>query len=240
MSRFFSVDNPVWAAIDTFFKIMLLNVLWVICSLPVITMGASTTALIYACMKLHKKEGYVVKNFFHSFRENFCQATVLFLIFLAGGAFLVADILLGNQSHTVYGNLMRILAFVLAVPYSFTLTYVFAVQSKFVNRVKNTIRYAFWLSVQNWKYTILMLLLYVFLVWVNTTIVLINLLTLMFGVGAVMYICASYYERSFEPFLKTSGEEDEESTQEEGSDFAEPEIAGRVSGAGEEEADGQD
>lgn len=201
MSRFFSIDNPVWAAIDTFFKIMLLNVLWVVCSLPVFTMGASTTALTYACMKLRKKEGYVIQNFFHSFKENFGQATILFLIFLLGGVFLAADIILGNQSQTLYGNLMRILAFVLAVPYTFTLIYVFAVQSRFVNQVPDTIRYAFGLSIQNWKYTFLMIFLYVFLIWINTTIVLVNLLTLMFGVGAVMYICASYYEKIFEPFL---------------------------------------
>ena len=205
MSRFFSIDNPI----DTFFKIMLLNVLWVICSLPVLTMGASTTALTYACMKLRKKEGYVTKNFFHSFKENLGQATVLFLIFLAGGAFLAADMILGNQSQTMYGNLMRILAFVLAVPYTFTLVYVFAVQSKFVNRVPDTIRYAFLLSVQNWKYTFLMICLYIFLLWVNTTIVLVNLLTLMFGVGAVMYICASYYEKIFEPFLGETNAQEE-------------------------------
>lgn len=201
MSRFFSVDNPVWAAVDTFGKIIILNILWVICSIPVVTMGASTTALVYACLKLRNKEGYVIQNFFHSFKENFKQATVIWLIMLVIGAILAADMVLGNQSGTNFGNVMRIGAFVVAVPYAFVLLYVFPVLSKFVNSVKQTFKYAFGLSIQNWKQTILMLLLNVFVVWANTTIFLINYLMLVFGFASVAYICASYFERIFEPYI---------------------------------------
>ena len=50
--RFFDLDNVVWRTIDKIGKIFLLNLLWLICSLPVFTIGASTTALIYTSMKL--------------------------------------------------------------------------------------------------------------------------------------------------------------------------------------------
>lgn len=204
MSRFFNVDNPVWAAIDTLGKIIILNILWMICSLPVITMGASTTALIYACLKLRHKEGYIIQNFFHSFKDNFKQATVIWLIMLVIGAILAADMVLGNQSGTTFGNIMRIGAFVVAVPYSFVLLYVFPVLSKFVNSVKQTFKYAFGLSLQNWKLTIVMLLLNVFVVWANTTIFLINYLMLVLGFASVAYICASYFERIFEPYINAA------------------------------------
>ncbi len=69
----FDVENPVFQAIYTVGKIAMLNFMWLICSLPVFTMGASTTALIYACMKLHRREGYIWSNFFTSFKENFKQ-----------------------------------------------------------------------------------------------------------------------------------------------------------------------
>ena len=65
--RFFDLDNVVWRTIDKIGKIFLLNLLWLICSLPVFTIGASTTALIYTSMKLSDNEGYWHQNFFSSF-----------------------------------------------------------------------------------------------------------------------------------------------------------------------------
>ena len=69
-----------------------LNVLWFICSLPIVTIGASTAALYYVSLKIVRgEEGRVFSSFFHSFRENFRQATVIWLILLAAGAFLGFD-----------------------------------------------------------------------------------------------------------------------------------------------------
>lgn len=205
LRKIFDVDNPVFRAIGTFGNIVLLNILWLVCSLPVITMGASTTALIYACMKLHRREGYVCANFFHSFRENWKQATALFLIFLFAGVMLGADMILGNQMGTDFGRLLRAAACIVAVPYFITLLYVFAVQSRFVNSVKNTIRYAFFVGLRNIGDTIQMALIVALLVWLNTTIVLFNYLTIVFGVGLTAYFCTAYYERVFRKYLPENG-----------------------------------
>ena len=97
LDRIFNVDNPVFRAINTIGKIFLLDMLWLICSIPIFTMGASTTALIYACMKIKDDEGYVTSNFFKSFKENFKQSTAIFLIYLVVGIVLAADFILGNQ-----------------------------------------------------------------------------------------------------------------------------------------------
>lgn len=200
-NKVFDVDNPVFRAIGTFGNIILLNFLWLICSLPVVTMGASTTALIYACMKLHRKEGYVCRNFFHSFRENWKQSTALFLIFLCVGAALGADMILGNQMQTAFGSLLKAAACILAVAYFITLLYVFAVQSRFVNRVKDTIRYAFFIALRNLADTIQIALIVILLVYFNTTIVLVNYLTIVFGFGLTAYFCSAYYERIFNKYI---------------------------------------
>ena len=69
-----------------------LNVLWFIFSLPIFTIGASTTALYYASLKIVRdEESHGWKLFFHSFKENFKQATQLWLILLGAGLFLGAD-----------------------------------------------------------------------------------------------------------------------------------------------------
>lgn len=69
-----------------------LNLLWLVCSLPVITIGASTTALYYACLKIVREEEFNAAGmFFRSFKQNFKQATVLWLIMLGTGLFLGTD-----------------------------------------------------------------------------------------------------------------------------------------------------
>ncbi len=55
-----------------------LNLLWMICSLPIFTIGASTTALYAVTLKIaDDSETNVTKQFFDSFRKNFAQATRL-------------------------------------------------------------------------------------------------------------------------------------------------------------------
>ena len=61
-----------------------LNLLWFLCSLPIFTIGASTTALYYVSLKIVQGEdSNLTRLFFRSFRQNFRQATTLWLILLA-------------------------------------------------------------------------------------------------------------------------------------------------------------
>lgn len=201
LDRIFDMDNVVWRAIDKVGKIFLLNLLWLLCSIPIVTIGASTTALIYSSMKLHENEGYWYQNFFKSFRENFKQATGLFLLYLLAGALLAADFMLGGQAGNSFGLMMQGIAGILAVPYFLSLLYVFGVQAKFVNPVKDTIRYAFFMSLRNIKYTVQMALLAILFVWVNTTTLLANFLSLIYGFGLLGFFFAAYYRKVFEKYI---------------------------------------
>ena len=87
MKNLFNIFNPDNKIANFLTKIMYLawlNFLWLICSLPIITIGASTTAVYYTAMRMTRDdEGYIAKDFFHSFKENFLQATGVWLIVLA-------------------------------------------------------------------------------------------------------------------------------------------------------------
>lgn len=56
--------------------LLLVNLLFVVCSLPVVTIGASATAMYYVLGRIRRQEETVTKDFFRSFRENFRQATL--------------------------------------------------------------------------------------------------------------------------------------------------------------------
>ena len=69
-----------------------LNILWMVCSIPIFTMGAATTALYDVSLKIiRQEETSLTRQFFKSFRANFRQATVLWLILLGVGLLLAGD-----------------------------------------------------------------------------------------------------------------------------------------------------
>ena len=74
MRGIFSYDNPVMRFIGKFWDVLILNILWLICSIPVFTIGAATTAVYYVTLKLARDDdGYTIRSFFRSFRQNFRQ-----------------------------------------------------------------------------------------------------------------------------------------------------------------------
>ena len=67
-------------------QLIALNLLWIVCSLPVITAGASITALYSVMFKIIKKEeGYIIKSFLKAFRQNFKQSTIIWLLLIGTG-----------------------------------------------------------------------------------------------------------------------------------------------------------
>ena len=79
-------------------QLIALNLLWIVCSLPVITAGASTTALYYCTLKLHKDGDIrVFHDFFKSFKQNFKQSTLIWIL-MAAVAVLYGERIVGNYA----------------------------------------------------------------------------------------------------------------------------------------------
>ena len=98
MKNLFNVENPVWVFMGKLVDMLILSGLWVICSLPVVTIGASTAALYYVTLKLaNNEEGYTVRSFFHAFKENLIPGIPLGIGALAVGIFLGCDIYMYSQ-----------------------------------------------------------------------------------------------------------------------------------------------
>lgn len=81
-------DKPWFSVLTKLTYSAYLNILWLISSLPIFTIGASTTALFYCTLKMaeDRDEG-LTRMFFRAFRSNFKPATKLWLILLALGCF---------------------------------------------------------------------------------------------------------------------------------------------------------
>ncbi|MGN1184899.1 MAG: DUF624 domain-containing protein, partial [Oliverpabstia sp.] len=76
MNNLFNPDNKFFTFMGKVADLMILNLLCIVCCLPIVTAGASITALYYVTLKIARnEETYIARGFFHSFKENFKQAT---------------------------------------------------------------------------------------------------------------------------------------------------------------------
>ena len=73
----FNWDNIVFQMLGKLVDCVWVSILWVICCIPVFTIGASTTALYYTVHKsIRGDRGYTTRTFFGAFRDNFKAATL--------------------------------------------------------------------------------------------------------------------------------------------------------------------
>ena len=94
MWRIFDMENPVMRALAVACDLLLLNLLALLCCVPVITAGASITALNDLTIRIVRQEDeYIVRPFFRSFADNFRKATLLWLLVLLAAALLGVDYL---------------------------------------------------------------------------------------------------------------------------------------------------
>jgi len=85
-------DSEVMEFLGKVTDFIVINLLTLLCSIPIVTIGAAFTAKFYVSMKMVKgEEPSAVKAYFKSFKENFKQATIMWMIFLVVGLILVFD-----------------------------------------------------------------------------------------------------------------------------------------------------
>ena len=95
MKKLFDPDSPIMRFLTQAAELAWLNILWVVCSLPVVTFGASTAALCSAVRNMIRDRGrWNAAAFFRAFRDNFKKSTLLWLILLAALALIGADVFL--------------------------------------------------------------------------------------------------------------------------------------------------
>lgn len=166
MGKVFDIEGPFMSGLTKIADIIILNTLFLICSLPIFTIGATTTAMYYVTLKMVKdEECYMVKGFFKSFKQNFLQATGIWLIILAVAFLLYEDFRISSgqiaQAVEIPETLaMLLIVFLIAASifFIFTVLYVFPVLSKFDNTVKNTIKNSFIMAISHLPSTIAIVL----------------------------------------------------------------------------------
>jgi len=159
MGKFFDSEGPIMSFLSRIADLVWLNILMIICCIPIITAGASITAMYTITIKMVlKEEGYITKGFFKAFKENFKQATIIWLIVLLLAALFYGDYRIITYSGIAFPKIMLILLFaIFLIGYS-TYLYLFPILARYENTIKNIIKNSFLLSLSNFPKTILIIL----------------------------------------------------------------------------------
>lgn len=146
MGNIFRWDSPFMQKISKAGNLILLNILWILCSIPVLTMGAATAALYHTVFQYQTAdEDAVFKPFFRAFAGNFKQATLLWLPTLAVTALLILDL---RYLFAYGGNaLMWIVIIVASVIFLMIQTQLLPQIARFENKLGTIIKNATLLTI---------------------------------------------------------------------------------------------
>ena len=159
MGGIFKIDGKLFRFGTKLTDLMILNILTLICCIPIITIGPAFTAMHYVLLRLYRdEEGYIAKSYFKSFKENFKQATLIWLIYLMVILFVVLDAWIITKGGLEIGKFFKYGLVFIGVLGSFSLSWVFVLQSRYENPIKTTIKNSFIVSVANFFKTVMMLI----------------------------------------------------------------------------------
>lgn len=158
MGNIFDPDGKLMELLWKPIHIMFLNLLWVLFSLPIVTIGASTTALYSVLIKMRNgREGKILRDFWTAFRQNFRQATILWLLIVLAAFVFTTDIVFFLNMGGSFGTFSAMLFVGLDVLLLLVSLYVFPMQAVFDNPIGRTVKSALLLLFRHLGWTVVLL-----------------------------------------------------------------------------------
>ncbi len=201
MGKLFNLDSPVFSFLNKAADLIWLNILTFICCIPVFTIGASMTALNYVVLKMvRNEEGYITRSYFKSFKQNFKQATVIWLIVLAVIMILAGDFYILRYALLEFPTWIKVALLAVVVLFLISVMHLFPALAKFDNTIKNTFKNSFLMGILSLPKTILMIFCWAAPVVIGLTLYQIMPLVFALGISLPAYMCALLYNKTFKRF----------------------------------------
>ena len=173
-----------------------LNLLAILFCIPIITIGASITA-VYGCIFRiqEKREGYLTKDFWKLFKECFRSSTIIYLVGVAVVAMLYLDYQIFATDSRL--DILQVLVVAGGILVAEIFTYAFPMESYFENSLKATVKNALLLGISNIPYTLLMLCINVFPFFLVARIPVTFGIWFLIGISGVAWINSFFLKKIF-------------------------------------------
>jgi uncharacterized membrane protein YesL len=203
--KFFSTDSPLYRFILRFWDVVKISLLWLLCSIPVVTVGPATAALAAIGLQMaDETEGYVARDFLKAFKANLKKGIPLGLLLLVAMEAVYLDFQFFQLSEN--GSMLFLIAGIIACfVFVMAFIYAFPLQARYENTVMKTIRNSYDIATRYFLRTLFLVLLVAFemviFMW-NTTLMFIGILI---GPGTIMFTICSFALRFFREIEKEPG-----------------------------------
>lgn len=179
MAGFFSPDSKLYRFMSRLTDVVTLNLLWILCSLPIVTIGASTIAASSVSLRIAEgREGYISRDFFKAFKENLRQGIPMTFI----TAVCVWAVWLDFQMFSAAEEnslLFLITGIIAAYVFGFSLLYVYPLLARYENTVLNSLKNSFRISMRYFLRSLLLAVIVAFeaavMMWTRETMILLVL-----------------------------------------------------------------
>lgn len=199
MTHFFSIDNAFFRIMTKVFYIFALSLLWLLCCIPIVTIGAANAALNAVMLRMVRDEdGYIIRSYFKAFRENFRQATAIWLMVLAGAVILGGDVyFFVRMGHPAFWVIAVVFVAALAVLALFFMV-AFHYVAWFDNPLKITVANSLRTALGYLPYSVALLILFAAMMYGIYVSAPLMIIFTFFGAGIYSYISAYLWRRVFD------------------------------------------
>ena len=150
MGNLFNLDSKVMRFMMNIADLVALNLIWLVCCVPVVTIGPACTAMCYVARGIAAGEAPpIFKTFFRAFQENFRQSLIMFLILLLPICMAAVYLLMAASGGLEHIPALKYLCCLAVVIISVVCSYIFPLLAHFDNTVGNTLKNAFLLPLAN-------------------------------------------------------------------------------------------
>lgn len=202
MKNLFHPENPAMRFLSHFYDLIVLNFLFIISCIPLFTIGAAISATYSLTFKIiDGEEPYIIKGYSKAFKENFKQATLLWLPLLLAGIFFSADLFIIyfviDSSYTFLQFPVWIFIFIIIS----LAIYAFPLLSYYQCGTGQLLKNAVLLSIANFPTTVFIVVLHLGILYIASTsgrnLVIAGSLALFFGCAGMIYFCSLFLLRIF-------------------------------------------
>ncbi|MCD7716682.1 MAG: YesL family protein [Lachnospiraceae bacterium] len=203
--KFFSTEGGLYQFMSRLFQIVKLNLLWLLCSIPIVTMGAASIAVYTITLKMvDEREGYIARPFFKAFRENLKQGVILEVITVVCFYAVYMDFQLFNA---VEGNpiVFLMIGILSAIVCFLALIYAYPLAARYENKISRILRNSFDIAVRFPVRTLALVLVlaleFVIMFWNTTTL----FFAILIGPVCVMFTISGFARYFFRVLEKEPG-----------------------------------
>lgn len=196
MGGFFNINSPFFRVMSKVFDVCVLSIIWVVCCIPVITIGPATTALYYSIVKcIRRNRGYATKEFFHAFKVNFKLGAITGVFLTVLTFILMVNVNYAKMLGTSFGNFLWYVYIAMLIVVLVLNIYVYPVLSRFTVTFKNLLKISLFFAIRHFLTTVVSVLI------LGASIFLVEF-TLLVGLVFVPAVCALLQSFMMENVLK--------------------------------------